>query len=643
MIDHNSQKLATVEIAKHGAQKYVALQFIVEFYVQLFHDIGDACPFYRSAELQKDVDAISKRVRSSGLHFVSKVLPKLSIGLLDVLEGREPDYTGLRTDEHGYPLLCRDLTWQVLQNGEFSTQAFNCLYQLSMSFKKLREFADPSLASKTWQGYVEQQNEAKKFRFTPNSVTEIAANLVCGLFAKDDVFTSPYTVPGIGPGADYYHRHAFTRYYAHGWIPGLHDVFDPFEWHMPWALLDPQVNSSLIRNIYYPTVHGWKTHVLDEKKSRYKAVPKSYGVLRGISIMQNEVMFIQQAVRRYMAETISKSVDGNRLCFTKQEINASLALLGSTTGSNATLDAKSASDWVLNLVCEAVFYKCPNLWKALSAVRVPIVEYKPDSGPKQILEIESYAPMGSATCFPVMGTLIYCLSRAAILHTGRKNCLSASKRVYCYGDDLIVDREYYSIVVEALEYHGLKINYDKSYHASRFRESCGIHAFKGVDVTPVYVKYIPFLGNAGWSDERLQSHLAVERDLFSKGFLNTAAFLRNRINRELSEDLLYVHGDSPVIGFIRNKSDTSDAEQLVRFKKKRWNQKLQCYEFTTRVFPNSSLQCSLTSDHDAYLRYWSTKPDEKSSLLQIAWIDAANVAHQSTVTHSTLSACWVAM
>jgi hypothetical protein len=376
------------------------------------------------------------------------------------------------------------------------------------------------------------------------------------------------------------------------------------------------------------------------KKARYKAVPKSFGKLRGISIMQNEVMFIQQAVRRYMTGTIRKSAYSGHLEFNDQSINATLALLGSSTRNNATVDAKSASDWVLYPVCSVLFSKCPNLWRALEAVRVPTVTWEPKSGPIQELEIASYAPMGSAVCFPVMGTIIFCISRAAILNTGRRDCLRASKEVYCYGDDLIIPRDYYHVVTEQLKLHGLKINMEKSYSESSFRESCGIHAYKGVDVTPVYVKYIPFLRNAGWSDDRLQSHITVEYDFFSRGYFRTAEFLRNHVISEVG-NIPYVLRDSAIVGFLRDQKDFTD-ERFIRDKKKRWNPKYQCFEFSMRCFMEEAAT-QIVDDHDAYLRYWCLRSEDSKSI-QFHVTEAAEYRTQLRwVTHSALSAALVAM
>jgi len=62
-----------------------------------------------------------------------------------------------------------------------------------------------------------------------------------------------------------------------------------------------------------------------------------------------------------------------------------------------------------------------------------------------------------------------------------------------YGDDIIVPTSVVDELVKLLGFLGFEVNTEKSFSDPdlRFRESCGLDAYNGVDVTPVYVRSLP--------------------------------------------------------------------------------------------------------------------------------------------------------
>jgi hypothetical protein len=96
-------------------------------------------------------------------------------------------------------------------------------------------------------------------------------------------------------------------------------------------------------------------------------------------------------------------------------------------------------------------------------------------------QMNCYAPMGNATTFPVQSLVFWSICVAALQRRG----LHQPGAVFVFGDDIIVRSECAEIVIDALESFGLLVNRSKSFWRGAFRESCGVDAFNGVDVTPV--------------------------------------------------------------------------------------------------------------------------------------------------------------
>jgi hypothetical protein len=121
-----------------------------------------------------------------------------------------------------------------------------------------------------------------------------------------------------------------------------------------------------------------------------------------------------------------------------------------------------------------------------------------------LIELSKHAPMGSALCFPIMALAIWSLLTAhtctaqvakAIRASGslnkRRETFKWDKPVYVYGDDIILHSDFADSASQVLESVGLKVNTNKSFVRSLFRESCGGEYYNGWDVTPVRLRTLP--------------------------------------------------------------------------------------------------------------------------------------------------------
>lgn len=207
--------------------------------------------------------------------------------------------------------------------------------------------------------------------------------------------------------------------------------------------------------------------------SRTTTVPKTSLTDRTICVEPCMNMYIQRGIGGVIRQKLRRvGVDLN-----DQTINQRLALIGSRTGSLATIDLSSASDTISMSLVEALV---PHDWfEALCRTRSSVTILP--SGVKH--RLEKISSMGNGFTFELESLIFWALSSAVIDLSGVKD-----RRCGIYGDDIIVHHEVAPRLIEVLAYCGFATNGDKTFINGPFRESCGKHYFYGADVTPFYVK-----------------------------------------------------------------------------------------------------------------------------------------------------------
>lgn len=229
---------------------------------------------------------------------------------------------------------------------------------------------------------------------------------------------------------------------------------------------------------------------LGEDSARVVLVPKDSRGPRLISCEPLAFQWIQQGLSRAIVRHVERHpLTRYNVHFTDQRPNQRGALLGSLTGKYGTLDLNEASDRVSVGLVKLLF---PG---PLSEALLNCRSLSTELPSKDVLTLHKYAPMGSALCFPVLALSVW-----AILTAGAPDA-DTSDGILVYGDDVIVPTEYAVNAIEHLELFGLKVNQSKSYTSGLFRESCGVDAFAGVDVTPVRIRTV-------WSSNRSPEVLA---------------------------------------------------------------------------------------------------------------------------------------
>jgi hypothetical protein len=295
--------------------------------------------------------------------------------------------------------------------------------------------------------------------------------------------------------------------------------------------------------------------------ARVLLVPKDSRGPRLISCEPVDFQWIQQGLHRAIVDLVEKHpLTRFNVFFTDQGPNRRGALLGSSTKRYATLDLKEASDRVSLGLVRLLFPStlCEYLESCRSSSTVL------PSGEE--LQLGKFAPMGSALCFPIMALTIW-----AILTAVSPNA-STRESVLVYGDDVIVPTDFSVSAITWLEHYGLKINRNKSCVQGFFRESCGMDAFKGIDVTPVRLRTV---WNESPRPDVYTSWISYANSFYDRRCYNTYDLIVGWLSR--------VYG--PIPGEDMNLSCPTLRVALAGEKhfKRRWNKDLQKVQFKVRV------------------------------------------------------------
>lgn len=473
---------------------------------------------YGSADCARDKSTIHRRLVNEGTTFATMTLPHFFNQVLQRLEGGDPSFEGFRkTPSSRLPVFLGRLLDTVFGQGPQDSLALKCIYMLCVAFKKLKGDYPKSVLSDNLDKFIATDRSLLSVNMTDPSNVRIlrrAKRYVDTLFKDIDIDTF---MPRPGPGA-------------------VNTPLKPHERYEP-RVRYAQLDSVLpYRYWFYTNAFGLRESVRryfalpkrEYPKSRMKFVHKYVGKPRGICIEENETQFLQQGLKALLYKKIEgHSMTKGRVNFESQQINRDLALKSSSDKSFSTIDMSEASDRIAR---DLVFYlfRDTELLDYLDALSTRIITF-PEEVRHGHLLAQKFAPMGSAICFPVMATVHFVLCKAIVALSGARNAKEASKQVYVYGDDILVPNEFTEAIFTQLPKFGMKLNSEKSYYQSNFRESCGVHAYKGMDITPVYNNYTLNLKHERKDSTRLLSSLAKEHLYHESGMVLTAAVVRRHI------------------------------------------------------------------------------------------------------------------
>jgi len=452
-----------------------------------------------------------KRTATEGAAFLTKQLPRLGKSLDRALIGDVSlDYTGFQSLEPGIklPKFLGKLFMRV-----FSCDGWVLQTPCTNSIKLLRNLLFVYYKYELPNKPVLDQKVLSKFEETETDLLSYVDCRICHLRVQDreidniiygararlkvvfrDLIVG-HIVPRHGPGSVSTKEIGPEKYVFRRYNQRIAAVW-------PW---DEYFYSSL--NHFADSYEQFRLLPMVEASAKVILVPKDSRGPRLISSEPLENQWIQGGLAQQMKDILeSHEMTRGHVNFKDQEPNRQAALQGSLTGNTCTLDLAEASDRVSVGLVKQLFPE--PLLEALLAARSTATTM-PDG---RELRLTKYAPMGSALCFPVLASVVWAVLSAGLDAKARKGLL-------VYGDDVIVPTASAGNAMRILEAVGLKVNRDKSCTSGFFRESCGMDAYRGSDVTPVRIRTV-------WSHipsaKVYTSYLAYANSLYARGYVNTA-------------------------------------------------------------------------------------------------------------------------
>lgn len=210
--------------------------------------------------------------------------------------------------------------------------------------------------------------------------------------------------------------------------------------------------------------------------STITTVPKTAKTDRIIAIEPLLNMFFQKgigAVIRQRLRSVGLDLDDQAYR------NRDLSRLGSVDGRLATVDLSSASDCIST---ELVRYLVPEEWFA--AMNMVRSHYFFIDGAWSLFR--KFSSMGNGFTFELESLIFLALAWASSSPLQRR----INVDIAAFGDDIIIPAASVDTLYGLLGFCGFSVNTEKSFHTGPFRESCGSHWFKGVDVTPFYLRKV---------------------------------------------------------------------------------------------------------------------------------------------------------
>jgi len=536
-----------------------------EVYLDLALSVLDQDPLDATSrkDLDRDRRTLCDRFHKEGLSFLTKTLPllgkALDLGLVELRLQVPREFvrahkcTGIPAFLQAYFRRIFDVDGTLLEAAD--PDAVKHLRQLLFMSYKLELPYSEKAEQRVIANFVQTELELEIGSDVESSGLTAAASYVVRevLYGFKPMEITPRHGPGaVATGERLEEKWDFSRLYR-----GIHRVYPYYEYYLAgWG------NELMDRLGWYRSLERLETGV-----AKVVLVPKDSRGPRLISCEPLEYQWIQQGLGRKLVDHLESSrITGGQINFRDQEINRQLALSSSLSGEFATLDLKDASDRVSVDLVSRLFANNEDTLRCLLATRTTATRL-PDG---RILTLSKFAPMGSALCFPVEALCFWAIAVAAVMRRLRLQRQEVGGRIYVYGDDIIVPVDWAPIVTQALELVRLKVNQSKSCVTGNFRESCGMDAFKGVQVTPCRLK-------KPWVEKRTGGTYAAwcsfAQSMGDRGYTACAAFTWKKVE-SLYGNIPYGVQNSPFP--CKVVSTLSKARALNRGRvKMRWNSQLQ--------------------------------------------------------------------
>jgi hypothetical protein len=549
-----SRKLQTKDVLTHLYRR-VNMKSLNMLLKCVLHD----CSMHCGTTTTRDYKTITGRVRHEGLSFLTITLSDFASDFESCLERGHIEPTDfLAFKKNGaIPRLFSGMLAQVFDKSgvlidEPSIHAIRCIRQVCRMWKKILLPCKEERNLAAIEKYIDVERELSMMRFSVTEselhskfaqVSRLIWNPMFGTLTEKLV--SRTLVPNHGTGAVATKVLPNQKYHWKQWHQRLEEFF-------PSSAFCYNNYSNFLERSSEIAYADPDT----EQPVRVVFVPKTLKTPRVIAVEPACMQYAQQALMAELVDEIeSAPLTRGHINFADQTINRELALLSSKHRLYSTLDLSDASDRVHSALVDLMIGNRGPLRTAIFDCRS--LRAKLPTG--KVLPLQKFASMGSALCFPIESMVFFTilvlseLERQG-LRLSARNVKIVSRNLYVYGDDLIIPTDGVSSAVMHLEAFGLKVNTRKSFSKGNFRESCGMDAYDGVDITPVYLRRKLPTSRHDVSD--IVSAVSLSNQLHERGFLYAAKCIEEHLTR-LKLDIPYVTETSSCVGYIRfDKSPT---------------------------------------------------------------------------------------
>nr|UJQ85010.1 MAG: hypothetical protein 3 [Leviviridae sp.] len=336
--------------------------------------------------------------------------------------------------------------------------------------------------------------------------------------------------PRHGPGA-VSEKVKGVKYDFQNWPSKLEGLF-PYDWY----------GSGLLESYPYAMPDS------RERPSRLIAVPKTQKGPRLICAEPMAHQWIQQGIWRWLESRVNSTPLRASINFRDQSLSQERALDASRDGMHCTIDLSSASDRISTRLVEYLFQGSP-LLDALHASRTRCMVQDLDDDCPRMIKLRKFSTMGSAVTFPIQSLVFYILVTWAVrlAWSGRGDFVGSEDFTHewggdeattIFGDDIIAPTFAYNTIKLVLHECGLKVNDSKTFTGKNFRESCGMYAFQGVDISPAY-----YLQPYDGSPETLAATVESSNNFHLRGYWWAADAVASQIPAEEKRKLLVTGPD----------------------------------------------------------------------------------------------------
>jgi len=516
----------------------------------------DACTHCNASVSERDLKTIRSRVENEGMSFLTITLPtfgrdferSLDQGFVAAADFRQFRKSG------AIPAFLQGMLGQIFDtetgriNDEYlqrnSPQRVSRLIvsvrQICLAFKKVKLPCTPARDAKALESFIENE---RSFSLLPlprednllfEKVSSVLWDNIMGGIRLSDLR------PKHGPGQTAERASGNRKYRWRRWHNRLEPYFPLLDSAFSASCGEIGFESEELKNVEV-------VHEDDEQPVRVITVPKSLKGPRIIAIEPCCMQYTQQAIAHALMRVLQSSGrTRGHINFSDQSVNQRLALSSSYDGRLATIDLSDASDRVPIGYALRMFHGNRDLLDSIEACRSTRARM-PDG---RIVHLRKFASMGSALCFPIEAMYFYTLCVVALLKkrnlpVSHRNADLVSRDIYVYGDDILVPADDALTVLDTLRKYNCKVNTDKTFFTGKFRESCGVDAFNGEEVTPLYINRTPPENRQQHGN--LVSWVATANHFAKRGWYRVSQLLFERVERILGM-LPWVAETSPALG-----------------------------------------------------------------------------------------------